>query len=131
MSFNVAGLTGADGEAAICTLTGSLTLGSNVELHLLNLGMLEKGKSITLFTGVTGFTYSDADSVATLSDDDISTGVDASQIFGNVDSGFFTVKYDGNNVILTASSNVPEPTTATLSLLALMGLAARRRRRKA
>lgn len=134
MSFNVAGLTGADGEAAICTLTGSLTLGLNVELHLLNLGMLEKGKSITLFTGVTGFTYSGAASVATLSDDDISTGtvnVDASEIFGNVDSGFFTVKYDGNNVILTASSNVPEPTTATLSLLALMGLAARRRRCKA
>ncbi len=134
MSFNVAGLTGADGEAAICTLTGSLTLGSNVELHLLNLGMLEKGKSITLFTGVTGFTYSGATSVATLSDDDVSTGtvnVDASEIFGNVDRGFFTLNYDGNNVILTASSNVPEPTTATLSLLALMGLAARRRRRKA
>ncbi|MGN0875070.1 MAG: beta strand repeat-containing protein [Akkermansia sp.] len=131
MSFNVAGLTGADGEAAICTLTGSLTLGLNVELHLLNLGMLKEGKSITLFTGVTGFTYSGATSVATLSDDDISTGVDASRIFGNVDSGFFTVKYVGNNVILTASTNVPEPTTSTLSLLALMGLAARRRRRKA
>ncbi|MGN0873823.1 MAG: PEP-CTERM sorting domain-containing protein, partial [Akkermansia sp.] len=57
--------------------------------------------------------------------------VDASEIFGNVDPGFFKLNYDGSNVILTASTNVPEPTTATLSLLALMGLAARRRRRKA
>ena len=40
-----------------------------------------------------------------------------------------TVSQVGSNIVVNATVMVPEPTTATLSLLALAGLAARRRRR--
>ncbi len=130
------------------TATGTLTLGSatgtGLELNLSYIPVMTTGDTLTLFSGVGSVLYYEIISAetggtesaaVTLSDPAPITltadAVDASKVFNNVDSGFFTVKFVGNNVILTASSNVPEPTTATLSLLALMGLAARRRRRKA
>ncbi|MGN1308731.1 MAG: PEP-CTERM sorting domain-containing protein, partial [Akkermansia sp.] len=77
-------------------------------------------------TDATAMTLSDPDPIALTTD-----GIDASKVFSNVASGDFTLKFDNNIVSLVAQRDVPEPTTATLSLLALMGLAARRRRRKA
>ncbi|MGN0810231.1 MAG: beta strand repeat-containing protein [Akkermansia muciniphila] len=139
---NVDGIT-ADTSTAVCTLSGALTLGSGLTLTLENLGTFEAGDEITLFSGVSGVTYTpqstDETEVAMLSGDTTkplgATGVDASQIFSNVDSGYFKLTYSGADnggiVALVAQRAVPEPTTATLSLLALMGLAARRRRRKA
>ncbi|MBQ8901404.1 MAG: PEP-CTERM sorting domain-containing protein [Akkermansia sp.] len=41
----------------------------------------------------------------------------------------FQGKWSGARTLLLKTMIVPEPTTATLSLLALAGLAARRRRR--
>ena len=54
-----------------------------------------------------------------------SYGMTAEEVFGttSVETGAF----GSNNITITKP--VPEPTTATLSLLALMGLAARRRRK--
>ncbi|MBR5895113.1 MAG: PEP-CTERM sorting domain-containing protein [Akkermansia sp.] len=46
-----------------------------------------------------------------------------------------TYRYDGNTLVFSgtltnrSSQSIPEPTTATLSLLALAALAARRRRK--
>ncbi|MGN0820467.1 MAG: beta strand repeat-containing protein [Akkermansia sp.] len=82
---------------------------------------------LTLFKGVDGFSTS-WDSAST----DAVTIDDASTIFGNLDTGAYSLRYTGGtngDVLLIANNPTPEPTTATLSLLALMGLAARRRRK--
>ena len=106
--------------------SGSLTLGSGLTLNLLNLNV-KQGESLTLFSGVT--------SVNGLSDDDLGKltagTLAAEDVFSGVGTGDFNLSYSNNIVALVAQRDVPEPTTATLSLLALMGLAARRRRRKA
>ena len=41
-----------------------------------------------------------------------------------------TLSFNGGAIVLSGTASIPEPTTATLSLLALAALAARRRRRK-
>ena len=140
------GQTGGLNMAPAATPSGTLTLGSasgtGLELNLSYLPVMTTGDSLTLFKGVDEVLYygiisagtgeTEATAV-TLSDPAplTGTGVDASVIFKNVDKDYFTVKFENNIVALVAKQNVPEPTTATLSLLALMGLAARRRRRKA
>lgn len=82
---------------------------------------------LTLFTGVDGFSTGwDPAS------DDAVTIDDAHDIFGNLTAGAYSLRYTGGtdgDVLLIANNPTPEPTTATLSLLALMGLAARRRRK--
>ncbi len=106
--------------------TVSLTLGSGLTLNLLNLNV-KQGDSLTLFSGVT--------SVKGLSDGNLAEltkgTLAAEDVFSGVGAGDFKLSYSNNIVALVAQRAVPEPTTATLSLLALMGLAARRRRRKA
>ncbi|MCI7005759.1 MAG: PEP-CTERM sorting domain-containing protein [Akkermansia muciniphila] len=106
--------------------SGSLTLGSGLTLNLLNLNV-KQGDSLTLFSGVTGVNGID-DMVALKSG-----SLEANTVFTNLTAGDFMLSFDETNhiVALVAQRDVPEPTTATLSLLALMGLAARRRRRKA
>ena len=107
----------------------TLTLNSGITLSgsLLNTWQNDR---ITLFSGVDSFNGStEAISVA------------ASSIFSNSDlvdgagSYNYKVQYGGGDnavvELVRTASDTPEPTTATLSLLALMGLAARRRRRKA
>ncbi|MGN0874354.1 MAG: beta strand repeat-containing protein [Akkermansia sp.] len=120
--------------------TGSLTLGSGLTLDLLNLGKLTTNDSLKLFSGVTSLTYTKLDEsgsgTTTTATDAITTGaIDASTVFSGLGKDDFWLTYtgsaDGGIVALVAQRDVPEPTTATLSLLALMGLAARRRRRKA
>ena len=136
---NVEGVT-AETATAICSLNGALTLGSKLSLTLSNLGKFKAGDSIKLFSGVTGVTYTipptgGETEVAALSEDVGTTGtldadgIDASQVFSNVAADTYTLKFENNIVSLVAQRDVPEPTTATLSLLALMGLAARRRRK--
>ncbi len=138
---NVGGIT-ADSSTPVCTLSGTLTLGSGLTLTLENLGVLKEGQSLTLFSGVTSLTFTQPNEsgvgTATTATDDITTGeIDASTVFSGLGKDDFWLTYtgtaDGNKgiVALVAQRDVPEPTTATLSLLALMGLAARRRRRKA
>ena len=57
--------------------------------------------------------------------------MDASTVYSNLNSQTFYVTYNGTNVgtYTLAIGLVPEPTTSTLSLLALCALAARRRRK--
>ena len=111
---------------------GALAMGSSLTLFpdgsselYINIGTMEAGDSLTLFTGVDQFQASA----------DAATIDEASKVFGNLTAGDFKLTYSGADhggiVALVAQRAVPEPTTATLSLLALMGLAARRRRRKA
>ena len=113
-------------DTGITSTSGSLTLGTGLTLNLLNLNV-KQGESLTLFSGVT--------SVNGLSDDDLGKltagTLAAEDVFSGVGTGDFNLSYSNNIVALVANRAVPEPTTATLSLLALMGLAARRRRRKA
>ncbi|MDD6813714.1 MAG: PEP-CTERM sorting domain-containing protein [Akkermansia muciniphila] len=120
-------------------LNNALAMGSALTLNNITLsgdllsGYIAENSTITLFTGVDSLTLG----TGTASGDAITAGakVDASDYFTNLGQGDFLLTYtgstDGGIVALVAQRDVPEPTTATLSLLALMGLAARRRRRKA
>lgn len=111
-------------------LAGSLAMGSSVELASgmtlgLSAEMLEKlysGVSLELFTGVDSLTLDGEDITAgtTLPADDIFSGLSADYTY---EMGF------NGGVVSLSATMVPEPTTATLSLLALAALAARRRRR--
>lgn len=111
-------------------LAGSLAMGSSVELASgMTLGlspeMLEKlysGVSLELFTGVDSLTLDGKAITAgtTLPADDIFSGLSADYTY---EMGF------NGGVVSLSATMVPEPTTATLSLLALAALAARRRRR--
>ncbi len=58
----------------------------------------------------------------------VDSGVGAFQLY-NADDNSTSVAYVVQYIAKTPASNVPEPATATLSLLALAGLAARRRRK--
>lgn len=112
-------------------MSGTLTLGCSVELgdgginltgSLLN--TLETAGYVELFTGVDTLTYNGTA---------YSGSIAASEIFSNAvlaDTAdtFYTVTYE-NDVVMLKSNLVPEPATATLALLALAGLAARRRRK--
>lgn len=75
-----------------------------------------------MFTGVESFT---------VNGETYTDIVAASEIFKgyqNTDTTHYAVSYEGDTVYFITRS-VPEPTTATLGLLALAGLCARRRRR--
>lgn len=113
---------------------GPLAMGSTLTLfadgssELLGIDLTTvTATGLTLFTGVDGFSTGwDPAS------DDAVTIDDAHDIFGNLSAGAYSLKYTGGtngDVLLIANNPTPEPTTATLSLLALMGLAARRRRK--
>ena len=122
--LSLSALTTTFADEGTTTTTGSLTLGSDLTLNLLNLNV-KQGESLTLFSGVTGVTgVGDMDALEAGS-------LEANTVFSNLTEGDFKLSYSNNIVALVAQRDVPEPTTATLSLLALMGMAARRRRRKA
>ena len=110
------------------TLNSGITLANTGYVHISDIA---KNTPITLFSSVNGVTYYDIDNQAqTLADGD---SIDAGLVFGNINQNNrdFDLKFSGGNVLLVANNDVPETTTATLSLLALMGLAARRRRKAA
>ena len=129
-------------EGATVTMAGALSLGENalsmgsltLSGALMNaiLGMTE-GTTVNLFTNVTALTLNGAlsDSLTEASNQDLSS------FLTGVDTGKYYLGYENNTVyagLVTPDApvidpTVPEPTTATLSLLALAALAARRRRR--
>lgn len=115
-------------------INGSLTLskGSGITLsqNMMN-SLLDKG-TLVLFSGVTEFTYGD---VITTGPVTAYNGVEAQDYFKNLvdiiceQTGrpyFITYSGSGNGGIVAI---VPEPTTTTLSLLALAALMARRKRK--
>ncbi len=116
--------------------TSSLTLTANFSssdmLGLTDASIWGKHYERTLITTTNGLTnYSTGNITLTkineldlLGYKNIGTITDAS----NLKAGEYGLLYANNTVKLVGSA-IPEPTTATLSLLALAGLAARRRRR--
>ena len=115
------------------TFNGTLTMGSDLTLYSGNelAGSLydswDKKSDLTLFTGVDNLYIGSDEAVA-------DKEYEASSVFSNIGDGYSLKMLSGTagnySVMLVQSSNpTPEPTTATLSLLALMGLAARRRRK--
>ncbi len=112
-------------EAGAVTLSGALTFGGQVELGETLLASVESlgyGEMLNLFTGV---------SAVTVGTDELgSAQVQAGTVFSNVDNANVYVEFrmsgDVGSLLVV---NIPEPTTSTLSLLALAALAARRRRK--
>ncbi len=133
-ALNTACLTLADGatlemtglETGAVTLNGALTFGNGLKMGenlLASVGALDYGETLNLFTGLSGVNLP-------VAVDTESSRVLASSVFSNVQSDTLYVDYrviDNVGTLLVA--NVPEPATATLSLLALAALAARRRRK--
>ncbi len=96
---------------------------TNVELQVKDLDVQEwtPGKTITLATTVAGVTVGD----------DWGEGKEVEIKRGDVVTATATLKLNEDNtqLLLTNIQGVPEPATGSLSLLALAGLAARRRRK--
>ena len=109
-------------------LDGTLTMGSDVALATgMSLTLSESMladlygyNAVTLFTGVDNLTLDNV----TMADGET---LNANGVFSNLDAGYdYKLAYVGGLVSLAV---IPEPATATLSLLALAALAARRRRK--
>ena len=111
-------------------LYGTLTLNTGLELDgelLTQIKGLTKGDSLAIFNHVSDLVLGEVTETAVMTlDTESIPGVDASPYFTNLDEGLYYITFENNTVSIY--SNVPEPTTATLSLLALAALAARRRR---
>ena len=115
-----------DSTSAI-TVENSLTLGSSIGLNdntLQSILTLDRDNTVTLFTGVdtlhlSGVSYSAGDAVM----------VDFANHFAGegLTTGRYYLGFNSDGAVF-AGLMVPEPGTATLSLLALAALAARRKR---
>jgi len=89
---------------------------------------LAEGGRLDVFSGVSLLTLGSATYTDAL---EASADTDLSKYFNGVDAGLYQLGYTGaaDGGVVFIQSNVPEPATATLSLLALAALAARRRRK--
>ncbi|MEE1266785.1 MAG: hypothetical protein UHH87_10905, partial [Akkermansia sp.] len=137
------------GNAGVA-LNGALTLRQGLSLGestLQNLRALTLGEEFVLFTGVTSLTLESTD----FSQISLQDSVQAITYFGNLESELYMLTYSGNedgiiSIVslpeaeisarhlthkggFSAVVSLPEPTSVSLSLLALCGLAARRRRK--
>lgn len=116
-----AGITLSIGGEALQLFENAHSVTDTIELVL----MQNVGNAITLdlalLADITQLVVTSES--AGYSDSSFSAGSSLAGYYQSID-----YKIDGNNVVLSVRL-VPEPTTATLSLLALAGLAARRRRR--
>ena len=97
-------------------------------------GYLEDHQYYTLFSDVEKFVFNGVEQNELGIRDWTDFDLDANRIYSNLTSNTYAVVYTmdtsaGGNVGMIALTLVPEPTTGTLSLLALAALAARRRRK--
>lgn len=114
------------GGGLILPAGGGITLSGDILGALASLGT---GKSLELFTGVTSLTLG-SDTYQLGTELAATAATDLTNYFNitNVEAGSYMLGYTGGGVVYI-QSNIPEPATATLSLLALAALAARRRRK--
>ncbi len=98
-----------------CDLT--VNSGTIIVLSDADFAALQNGASVTLFTGVDNL----------INMDNSGLSIHKGSVEGEEMGGQISFRTDGNGNAAIAS--VPEPATATLSLLALAGLAARRKRK--
>lgn len=131
-----ANLTLATG-AVLNVADGGLAMGSTLTLQegvllgdstLARVQSLRVGEFTTLFSGVDGLTLGNTEYTTISTEDSIL----ASPYFSNLSNNYvlsYTGTDNGSLIITMISAAVPEPTTTTLSLLALSALAARRRRK--
>lgn len=113
-------------------LNGALTM-SSTEAFVAALGDslagLTAGEMLTVFTGLASFTIGDV----TYDANNALTNVDLRDWGADAAVGQYTLTYDTSanvgSIVITVGEVIPEPTSATLSLAALMMLCARRRRK--
>ena len=136
-----ANLTMATGST-LKVAEGGLTLGCTLTLQEgINLGdeqleTLHATGALTLFTGVDAITLASADITNSTEAITLAQGIDAGRFFNLATATSVTAPTPSYVIVYSGASNggvvsltvVPEPATATLSLLALAALAARRRR---
>ena len=119
---------------AVTTEDGQTTNEAVVDAYLRNY-FAQGNELYTLFTGVDTFSIDDVVQTQDLTFTDwMHFDLDAAHLFGNLVENTYAVVYDMDGGIgaghgTVALKMIPEPTTGTLSLLALMALAARRRRK--
>ena len=118
-------------------LNGTLTLGSGIKLtgSLLTkdaLDALGTGEKLEIFSGITQLNFMQTDGATRSSSATVAytETVDFNNVFSveGVDDGMYELTFS-NGSLWASQMNIPEPATTTLSLLALAGLAMRRRRR--
>ena len=118
-------------------LNGTLTLGSGIKLtgSLLTkdaLDALGTGEKLEIFSGITQLNFMQTDGATRSSSATVAytEPVDFNDVFSveGVDDGMYELTFSDGS-LWASQMNIPEPATATLSLLALAGLAMRRRRR--
>ncbi len=130
-----ASLTLADGatldmmslDAGAVTLNGALTFGGQVEMGEHLMAILDEmsgwNESVTLFTGLTNLV------LPVTASSEASSRVWVGDVFSNLvgyEQYYFNYVPDVGSLMVV---HVPEPTTTTLGLLTLTGLALRRRRK--
>jgi hypothetical protein len=115
---------GAAIVAGALTFDGQLTMGDKL-LAILDEMSSWENHELTLITGLDSFTFDGVE----VEDGSM---LQANTYFSNVSdtvSVSYRVSGDVGSLVLVSMDVVPEPTTSTLSLLALAGLCARRRRK--
>ena len=125
---NASNLSLSDGEL---TLAITSTATKRIELNLTLSAEYDPAAQVVLFSDVATVNFI-RDGITAKSTDGAVYTLSAADYFNSVwINNMTTLVYDSNQkvVYLEGVSNVPEPTTSTLSLLALAALAARRRRK--
>lgn len=116
--------SGAAMVAGALTFAGQLTMGDKL-LAILDEMSSWENHELTLITGLDSFTFHGVEV-------EVGSMLQANTYFRDVSDSLsvsYRVRGDVGSLVLVSMDVVPEPTTSTLSLLALAGLCARRRRK--